>query len=262
MTAELSFRIREIRRFLLVIFSSAAGRRILMIHLLNTLALAGMILMGIVLAFFALFDGYLPSRRDLSTTFLSLYLFLLVMPLATMPFFSFKDLFNSLAHRLTRRRLFNDLSQHVFYRKNRNGSITLHLAKAHTLLHEKHCLLKETAGKTSNISRQLATSLARSIRDAVQLSRQLVGKGQLQPDQPIVGATYSYLFGAARSKLGLKRIPPSRWTGWFSGIFLRYGVLHAVFMYFVIHEQLPPEFDPVYFMAQVSDVIGEGSRSS
>lgn len=262
MTSELTFRIREIKRFIVAILTSAAGRRILFIHLLNTLVLAGMILAGIVLAFFAMFDGYIPSRRDLSVTFFALYAFLLVMPLATMPFFSFKDLFDGLTHWLTRRRLFNDMSQHVFYRKNRNGSITLHLAKAHTLLHEKHHLLKQTAGKTSNISRQLATSLARSIRDAVQFSRQLVGKGLLTPDQPIVGATYSYLFGAAHSKMGLRRIPPSRWTGWFSGIFIRYGVLHAVFMYFVIHEQLPPEFDPVYFIAQVSDVIGEGPKSS
>ncbi|KGK42349.1 hypothetical protein LH51_07955 [Nitrincola sp. A-D6] len=30
----------------------------------------------------------------------------------------------------------------------------------------------------------------------------------------------------------------------------------------LLKHQLPPGFDPVYFIAQVSDVIGQGSKSS
>ena len=41
-----------------------------------------------------------------------------------------------------------------------------------------------------------------------------------------------------------------------SGVFYRYGALHAAFMYFIIHDRLPPSFDPVYFMAQVGDLVG------
>ncbi|KAA0875480.1 hypothetical protein [Nitrincola tapanii] len=262
MSSDLLFRCREIQRFLKAIILSAPGRRILWRHLLNSLVLTAMILSGLLVAFFGFFEGFLPRRRTLLACFSALYTFLVIMPLATMPFFSFKDLFDRLAQRCMRRRLFYDLSQHVFYRTHRNGQISLHLAKAHSLLAEKHHLLSDTAGRTRNISRHLAGSLARSIREAVHLSRQLVGSGKLKPDQKITGATYSYLFGAAKSKLGLKRCQPSGWSGWLSGVFYRYGALHAVFMYFVIHDQLPPEFDPVYFMAQVSDVIGEGSKSS
>ncbi|SFX73484.1 hypothetical protein [Marinospirillum alkaliphilum] len=254
MASELVFRLDQTRRFLTAILSSKEGRHFLVYHLLNTLMLALLVLAALSLLLFGLFEGMILKRRTLVLTFGMLTTLLVVVPMATMPFFSFKDVVHRCVSFFNRRGLFTHLSEHVFYRRTAGGHINLHLAKAHAVLAEKHRLvLKKAEG---NVSRQLAFSLSRSIRDAVRISKEQVQNGSLRTDQKIIGATYGYLFGAAKSKLRLQRHQP----GWISrctnGVFYRFGALHAVFMYFIIHEKLPPSFDPVYFMATVGDVVG------
>lgn len=258
MPSDLSFRCREALRFLAAMCGSREGRRIILSHLLNATLLAVVVLCAIVVALFGLFEGMTLRRRTLAITFSTLVVFATLMPLATMPFFSFKDVFDRWVWRLTRRRLFVNLSRHVFYRPTWNGHISLHLAKAHNLLAEKRQLLAAARpGVLKGASRELGVSLARSIRDAVRRSRRLVRRGWLKPEQRITGATYGYLFGAAKSKLGLRRHEPTWWRRAVSGPFYRYGALHAVFMYFIIHDRLPQSFDPVYFIAQVGDLVGD-----
>jgi len=257
MASELVFRLRETQRFLLAVMTSHQGRRFLLHHLLNTMLLAVMLLVALCLLIFGLFEGMLLRRRTLVLSLGMLITLLAVVPMATMPFFSFKDVMNRLVGYFNRKGLFTHLSEHVFYRKTAKGEISLHLAKAHSILAEKHQLvLNKKPELPLNISRQLSFSLGRSIRDAVKLSKQLVSNGSLKSEQKIVGATYGYLFGAAKSKLKLQRYQPGWFARLFSGIFYRFGALHAVFMYFIIHDKLPPSFDPVYFMATVGDVIG------
>ncbi|SFB98568.1 hypothetical protein SAMN05660443_1003 [Marinospirillum celere] len=256
MASEITFRLRETQRFLVAILSSQDGRKFLVNHLLNSLVLAILVLVALSLALFGLFQGMILGRRTLVLSLGMLVTLLVVVPLATMPFFSFKDVINRCVSFFNQRGLFMHLSDHVFYRQTAKGDISLHLAKAHAVLTEKHRLLADKAEIPQNISRQLSFSLGRSIRDAVRLSKQLVSSGSLKRDQKIVGATYGYLFGAAKSKLKLQRHEPKRFSRLVSGIFYRFGALHAVFMYFIIHDKLPPSFDPVYFMATVGDVIG------
>lgn len=257
--SELSFRWQELSHFIGTIFSSAQGRRIVLAHLLNALILSLMLFAMVVLVLFGLFEGMIPRQRTLSLGLGGLFIFLTLLPLS-MPFFSFKELFDRLLWRLTRRRLFINLSRHVFYRTSWNGHMSLHLAKAHTLLEEKYRLLAQDKGRLRNTRRELGLSLARSIRDAVRRSRRLVNRGRIKPEQRITGATYGYLFGAAKSKLRLRRHQPAWWSRLFSGVFYRYGAIHAIFMYFIIHNRLPNSLDPVYFIASVGDVIG-GSPS-
>jgi len=260
MASELTFRLRETQRFLMAVMSSHQGRKFLVHHLLNTLVLALLVLVALSLVLFGLFEGMLLRRRTLVLSLGMLVTLLAVVPMATMPFFSFKDVINRLVSYFNRRGLFTHLSDHVFYRMTAKGDISLHLAKAHTVLAEKHQLLLHKKPELPvNISRQLSFSLGRSIRDAVKLSKQLVSNGSLTNDQKIVGATYGYLFGAAKSKLKLQRYRPAWFSRLFSGIFYRFGALHAVFMYFIIHDKLPPSFDPVYFIATVGDVVGSKS---
>lgn len=257
MASDVAFRLRETRRFLLAVMTSHQGRRFLLNHLLNTILLALMLLLALCLVLFGLFEGMLLRRRTLVLSLGMLITLLAVVPMATMPFFSFKDVMNRLVSYFNRKGLFTHLSEHVFYRQTARGEISLHLAKAHSILAEKHRLLANKKPELPvNISRQLSFSLGRSIRDAVKLSKQLVSNGSLKTEQKIVGATYGYLFGAAKSKLKLQRYRPGWFARLFSGIFYRFGALHAVFMYFIIHDKLPPSFDPVYFMATVGDVIG------
>lgn len=254
--SELAFRLHELSNFISAMLSTGQGRRIIFTHLINALILSTMVLGVLLLVLFGLFEGMMPRRRTMATSLSGFFLFFTLLPL-TMPFFSFKELFNRLVWRLTRRRLFIDLSRHVFYHPTWNGDISLHLAKAPSLLAEKYRLLTgHTSGKLKNTSRELGISIARSIRDAVRRSRHLVDLGRLKPEQRIVGATYGYLFGAAKSKLRLRRHQPALWSRLFGGVFYRYGAMHAVFMYFIIHDSLPPSFDPVYFIASVGDVIG------
>ena len=256
MSSELKFRFSELVNFLIAMLSTGQGRRIVLTHLLNALMIAALVLAGILVLLFGLFEGLVPRRRTLAVSLAGLFLFFTLLPM-TMPFFSFKELLNRLVWRLTRRRLFIDLSSHVFYRPTWNGEISLHLAKASSLLGEKYRLLHgDGGGKLKNISRELGMSLARSIRDAVRRSRKLVSRGRLKPEQRIVGATYGYLFGAAKSKLRLQRHQPAWWSRLLNGVFYRYGAMHAIFMYYIIHNSLPPSFDPVYFVASVEDVIG------
>ncbi len=257
MTSEISFRIQEMQRFLAAIVSSREGLRFLLSHLINSLVLAVFVLLAMTLLLFGLFEGMLLRRRTLVLTLGMLVTLLVIVPLATMPFFSFKDVINHCVSFFNRRGLFTHLSDHVFYRKTAKGEISLHLAKAHSVLKEKHRLLAAKSEVPQNVSRQLAFSLGRSIREAVRLSKQLVTSGSLKPDQKIVGATYGYLFGAAKSKLKLRRHQPNWFSRLFGGVFYRFGAIHAVFMYFVIHDKLPPSFDPVYFIATVGDVIGD-----
>ena len=174
--------------------------------------------------------------------------------MAAMPFFSFKDLTNRMSRLILKRDIFTSLSQHVFYHQARDGAITLHLAKAHLVLAEKHQLYSQSKRLTSK--RELSLSIAKSIREAVRLSKLLVKNGQLNSNQKIVGATYGYLFGSAKSKLKLKRIQPDWFKRYIGHIFYRFGALHAVFMYFIINDKLPPSFDPIYFKSTVGDVIG------
>ncbi len=258
MTSDLKFRCGEALRFARAIATSRDGRRILLTHLATASLLALLMLAALVVGLFGFFDGLTLRRRTLVLGFAGLFAVSALMPLATMPFFSFKDVFDRLVRRLARRRLFVNLSRHVFYRPTWNGHLALHLAKAHALLEEKHRLLAAPrAGALKNAGRELGLSLARSIRDAVRRSRRLVSRGRLRPEQQIVGATYSYLFGAAGSKLRLRRREPAWWSRVLSGLFYRYGALHAVFMYFIIHDRLPQSFDPVYFIAQVGDLVGD-----
>lgn len=250
------FRLREALRFVGVMLRTHDGRRMLVSHVFSAMLLALMVFLAIIVAVFGLFDGLTLRRRTLAMGFGSMVTISSLLPLATMPFFSFKDVFDQLVRRLTRRRLFVNLSQHVFYRATWRGEISLHLAKAPHLLAEKYRLSLRTGPQAlKSTSRELGLSLARSIRDAVRHSRRLVKRGCIRPEQKIVGATYGYLFGAARSKLGLRRYTPVWWRRAFSGVFYRYGALHAAFMYFIIHDRLPPTYDPVYFMAEVSDLV-------
>ncbi|WP_429885897.1 hypothetical protein [Geoalkalibacter halelectricus] len=259
MVADLTFRWRETQRFLAAILTSSQGRGFLFAHALNSLLLAVLVWLALSLALFGMLEGYVMRRRMMALSLGSLFVFLTVLPLATMPFFSFKDVCNRFVRILTRRRLFVNLSRHVYFRPTLSGDISLHLAKAHTVLAEKRQLLTSGALLGQNPSRQLACSLARSIRDAVRRARRLVRNGMLQPQQQIVGATYGYLFGAAKSKLRLRRRQPSRFSRFFNGIFYRYGALHAVYMYYIIHDRLPAAFDPVYFVASVGEVVrGKG----
>ncbi len=256
--SDFAFRCREALRFVAAMASSRDGRRIIVAHVVNATLLAGMLVIALVLALFGLFEGLTLRRRTLVLSFSALVVGSALLPLLTMPFFSFKDVFDRCIHKLTRRRLFVSLSKHVFYRPTRDGGLSLHLAKAHALLAEKYQLVSaEPVGRIGNTSRLLGMSLARSIRDAVRRSRRLVLRGWLRPEQRITGATYGYLFGTAGSKLRLKRCQPPWWSRIFSSVFYRYGALHAVFMYFIIHDKLPASFDPVYFIAQVGDLVGD-----
>ncbi|KIH76654.1 hypothetical protein SAMN05660860_01799 [Geoalkalibacter ferrihydriticus] len=259
MISDLSFRWYETQRFLAAIFTSRQGRGFLFAHVLNTLLLAVLVWIALSLALFGLLEGYVMRRRMMALSLATLFALLAILPLATMPFFSFKDVVNRCVRALTRRRLFVNLSRHVYFRPTLGGDISLHLAKAHTVLAEKRKLVAAGSALGQNTSRQLACSLARSIRDAVRRARRLVRKGMLEPNQQIVGATYGYLFGAAKSKLRLRRHVPSRFSRLLSGVFYRYGALHAVYMYFIIHDRLPAAFDPVYFVASVGEVVsGKG----
>ncbi|MBE0506925.1 MAG: hypothetical protein IBX50_09440 [Marinospirillum sp.] len=256
MTTPFAFRIYETHRFLKAVLSSRQGIGFLFSHLLNTLLLALVVLLIISLMLFGLFEGMILRRRTLVLSLGMLSTLLIVVPMATMPFFSFKDVINRCVIFFSRKGFFTHLSEHVFYRLTLGGHINLHLATAHRVLAEKHRLMAHKTESTNNVSRQLAFSLGRSIRDAVKISRELVKSGRLKADQKIVGATYGFLFGAASSKLKLQRHQPSLITRSISGIFYRFGALHAVFMYFIIHDKLPPSFDPVYFMSTVGDVVG------
>ncbi|ADU65004.1 hypothetical protein LGV61_01140 [Desulfurispirillum indicum] len=259
MASHILFRLRETLRFLVALFSSRTGRGFIAVYLLNILVLALVVLLGFSALLFGLFEGMVLRRRTMMLSLGTLVTLLVTVPLITMPFFSFKDVIDRFVNLVTRRRLFVHLSDHVFYRPTVSGHISLHLAKAHAILDEKYRLLCAAPQGTSQISRQLAISLGRSIRDAVRLSRDLVEKGRLKKEQLIVGATYGYLFGAAKSKLGLRRHQPSWFQRLFSDLFYRFGALHAVYMYFIIHDSLPPSFDPVYFMASIEDVVGTNS---
>lgn len=259
MNSAVVFRCREAGRFVLAMVRCRDGRRMLWSHVFNAMLLAFIALLALIVTLFGLFDGLTLRRRTLVVGFGTMVTISSLLPLLTMPFFSFKDVFDRMVWRLTRRRLFVNLSRHVFYRSTWGGDISLHLAKAPHLLAEKYRIVSARAadGGLRNTGRELGLSLARSIRDAVRRSRRLVSRGKMRPEQRIVGATYGYLFGAAKSKLRLQRYTPALWSRAVSGVFYRYGALHAAFMYFIIHDRLPPSFDPVYFMAQVGDLVGD-----
>lgn len=261
MNNELTFRLHETRQFLKAITLSSEGRKFLISHLFNTFLLTFVVITSIFIVLLTLHEGVQLRRRSLAISFSILFIMLVIIPMITMPFFSFKDVTNKVSRALFKREFFTNLSAHVFYHQSRKGEITLHLAKAHSILEEKYRLLTNHQVKTArkNISRDLALSISRSIRDAVRLSKDFVKNGRLKSDQQIVGATYGYLFGAAKSKLKLNRIEPGWFKRYVGNIFYRFGALHAVFMYFVINEKLPPSFDPVYFHARVGDVIGSTS---
>lgn len=227
-------------------------------HLFNAMLLALLASLALIVTLFGFFDGLTLRHRTLALGFGTLVTISSLLPLFTMPFFSFKDVFDRVAWRLARRRVFVNLSRHVFYRPTWRGDISLHLAKAHSLLADKYRIVSASAdgSRPKPTGRELGLALARSIRTAVRRSRRLVSRGTIRPEQRIVGATYGYLFGAAKSKLGLQRYTPTWWSRAMSGVFYRYGALHAAFMYFIIHDRLPPSFDPVYFMAQVGDLVG------
>ncbi|MFK7160575.1 hypothetical protein V6U78_05940 [Marinospirillum sp. MEB164] len=277
MTSSFLFRLDEMRRFIKTLLTQQQGRRFLIHYFGNALMLSLLMLIALSALLFGLFESLLIRKRTFVLSLGMLATLVVVLPLATMPFFSSKDLLNQLARLLRRQHIFQHLNAHVFYRQSANGSISLHLAKAHTLLSEKHQLLLKaraqfqalparpqdnepsdklpTAIKT--INKHLAVSLARSIRDAVKLTKERVQQGVFRPEQKITGATYAYLFGTAKSKLGLKRHQPGWLQGFVSNLFYRLGAMHALFMYFVIHEQLPQSFDPVHFVATVGEVIGQ-----
>lgn len=279
MTSSFLFRLDEMRRFIKTLLTQQQGRRFLIHYFGNALVLSLLLLLGFSLILFGLFESLLIRKRTFVLSLGMLATLVVILPLATMPFFSSKDLLNKLAHLFRRQQVFQHLNAHVFYRQSANGSISLHLAKAHTLLSEKHQLLlkakenlqaKALPTLTNNaepidpssallktINKHLAISLARSIRDAVKLTKERVQQGVFRPEQKITGATYAYLFGTAKSKLGLKRHQPGWFQGFISNLFYRLGAMHALFMYFVIHEQLPQSFDPVHFIATVGEVIGQ-----
>lgn len=258
MNTELSFRVHETKRFLKVITLSAQGRKFLVSHLLSTLMLTLVLIASFVFVMLTFYEGFQIRRRTLSVYFSLVFFVLVTIPMLTMPFFSFKDLSNKMGRLFFNKEFFTNLSHHVFYYQSRNGQITLHLAKAHSILAEKYRLIRtlKTKADTRNISRNLGLSIAKSIREAVRQSKEYVHNGRLKTDQQIVGATYGYLFGTAKSKLKLNRIKPSWFKRYIGNIFYRFGALHAVFMYFVINDKLPPSFDTVYFNAKVGDVIG------
>lgn len=261
MNTELAFRLDETKRFLKAITLSPEGRKFLLSHVFNTFLLTFVLITSIFLVLVTLHEGVQFRRRSLAISFSILFTMLILIPMLTMPFFSFKDITNKLSRLVFKREFFTSLSTHVFYHQSRKGEITLHLAKAHSVLAEKYRLVKNYQAKPgrSKISRDLALSISRSIRDAVRLSKDFVKHGRLKSDQKIVGATYGYLFGAAKSKFKLNRIEPGWFKRYIGTLFYRFGALHAVFMYFVINEKLPPSFDPVYFNARVGDVIGTPS---
>ena len=264
MRSELSFRLHETQRFLKAIAFSSEGRRFFVSHLISTLLLTLVLVASFIVVVLTLYEGFHIRRRTVVLSFSILFFSLSIIPMLTMPFFSFKDITNKISHFLFKNTFFTDLSSHVFYHQSRNGQITLHLAKAHSVLAEKYRLIKSQKVKKDSkestdkhrISRDLGLSIAKSIRDAVRLSKEYVQTGRLKTDQVIVGATYGYLFGTAKSKLKLNRIEPGWFKRYIGNIFYRFGALHAVFMYFVINNKLPPSFDTVYFNARVGDVIG------
>ncbi|WP_044409096.1 hypothetical protein [Thiomicrospira microaerophila] len=267
MRSELSFRLHETQRFLKAIVFSVEGRRFLVSHLISTLLLTLILVASFIAVILTLHEGFHIRRRTVVLSFSILFFSLSIVPMLTMPFFSFKDITNKISHFLFKNNFFTNLSSHVFYHQSRNGQITLHLAKAHSVLAEKYRLIKKQKIKKDSmdkhrISRDLALSIAKSIRDAVRLSKEYVQAGRLKTDQVIVGATYGYLFGTAKSKLKLNRIEPGWFKRYIGNIFYRFGALHAVFMYFVINDKLPPSFDTVYFNARVGDVIGLPSPDS
>ncbi|MBE0492880.1 MAG: hypothetical protein IBX48_00920 [Thiomicrospira sp.] len=254
MKGELTFRLHETTRFLKAVLLSSQGRKFLVGHIFNTLLLAFVLVISFGIVLIGLYDGFQIRRRTLAVSFSILFTLLIIVPMAVMPFFSFKDLTNRINRFIFKRDFFTSLSHHVFYHQARDGEITLHLAKAHSVLAEKHQLFNQSNRQT--VRRELSLSIAKSIREAVRISKDLVKNGRLKSDQKIVGATYGYLFGAAKSKLKLKRIQPAWFKRYIGNIFYRFGALHAVFMYFVINDKLPPAFDPVYFKSTVGDVIG------
>ncbi len=260
MNNEWLFRVNETWRFTKALVASQPGRHFLWQHLLNTLLIAGLLTLSFFIVMFGFYEGTPMRRRSVAISFSLLLTFLIIYPLATMPFFSFKDLVNKISLRLAGRRVFTNLSDHVFYSQDSGGQITLHLAKAHHVLAQKHAYLRQQLikGKTDSaqVSKHLSLALAKSIRDAVRLSKELVKSGRLNPQQTITGATYGYLFGTAKSKLKLRRVEPGLVKRWLGHWFYKFGALHAVYTYFIIHQQLPPSFDPVYFQATVGDVIG------
>ncbi|WP_416884841.1 hypothetical protein [Marinospirillum sp.] len=279
MTSSFLFRLDEMRRFIKTLLTQQQGRRFLIHYFGNALMLSLFLLVALSLVLFGLFESLLIRKRTFVLSLGMLATLVVVLPLATMPFFSSKDLLNQLARLFRRQQVFQHLNTHVFYRQSANGSISLHLAKAHTLLSEKHRLLLQARenfrakalpvptldkkdhhrlpASIQTINKHLAISLARSIRDAVKLTKERVQQGIFRPEQKITGATYAYLFGTAKSKLGLKRHQPGWFQGFVSNLFYRLGAMHALFMYFVIHEQLPQSFDPVHFIATVGEVIGQ-----
>jgi len=256
MISEVGFRLSETKRFLSAVVGSSEGRSFLFSYFVNILVLAFLVMAGVSAVLYALFEGLVFNRRELAFKYSLLVTMLITIPLVTMPFFSFKDVIDRFVQLLTRRRLFTYLSPHVFYRPTINGNISLHLAKAHEILAEKYTIVVAKPQTADKISRQLAISIGHSIRDAVKFSKIQVETGLMRADQQIVGATYGYLFGAAKSKLRLRRRQPSFLSRIFSGVFYRFGALHAVYMYFIINDRLPPSFDPVYFIASVGDVVG------
>ncbi len=252
---DLTFRRHETLRFLVAITTSSHGRGFFYSHMLSALVLSLLVCLGVSLALFGMLQGYMMRWYMLLVCLGFLFALLSFLPLATMPFFSFKDVLDRCVRTMIRRRLFINLSSHVFFRPTFAGHISLHLAKAHRVLGEKHLLLMTGTLQGQNASRQLAHSLRRSIRVAVRQARNLARKGIIKPHQQVVGATYAYLFGAAESKLRLRRRHPPKLARLFGGVFYRYGALHAVYMYFIIHDRLPLAFDPVYFVASVDDLI-------
>ena len=258
LNTELSFRVDETKRFIKVITLSAQGRKFLISHLISALILTLVLLASFVFVMLTFYEGFQIRRRTLSVYFSLLFFLLVTMPMLTMPFFSFKDLTNKIGRLLFNKEFFTNLSRHVFYHQSRNGQITLHLAKAHSILAEKYRLIRKqnSPADPQKISRTLGLSIAKSIREAVRQSKEYVQNGRLRSDQQIVGATYGYLFGTAKAKLKLNRIQPGWFKRYIGNIFYRFGALHAVFMYFVINDKLPPSFDTVYFNARVGDVIG------
>lgn len=254
----MAFRCRETRRFLGAMFGSRGGRGVLLAHAVNASLLALLVFAACVFLLLGLLEGLMPRKRTLFIGYTALFTVLLLGPLATMPFFSFKDVIDRCTRTLIRRRLFVSLSRHVYYRRTLRGHVSLHLAKAHAVLGEKYRLLTRSDSPPEQIGRRLALSMGRSIRFAVRRSRTLISRGRLRPEGMIVGATYGYLFGGAKRKLRLQRCEPKTSTRLLQGLFLRYGALHGVFMYFIIHDRLPDTYELVFFIARVGDVVDGG----
>lgn len=253
MSSEVAFRLDQTRRFLMALLMSQEGRRFLFSHLLSTLLLAALLFIASLVAFQLIYDRQ-PGQEVLITTFSAFAFLLIFIPLAAMPFFSFKDLINHLLGLLNRKAPFTQLSDHVFYRLTPRGQMNLHLAKAHTVLAEKHRLLQNKA--ETDISYQLAYSVSSSIRDAAKVCKDLIRNGKMRADLPVTGVTYSYIFGSTGSKMRLRRHDPGRLTRYCDAIFYRFASLHGVYMYFVIHEKLPPSCEIVYYVSTIGDIVG------